>query len=218
MGMGRSSAFDALIDSGAVLSSLKTHWWHKLRVISELHRQQTILLYAKTRSIPDQIMNWFSDRFGLRFAARRKLQLSLALKSEFLCGMALPFCIGSAGIHTTDRGTAATPNESALIASISIPRIKTSAPETTYDYLASGWVGHRKIQSSPLLTSSSLGRDNSKQVCPRIRLVAQKAPGQPPRHEPLSAQARTFRFSNACPALTSRSPSTPCHEPANIRH
>lgn len=50
-------AIDALIASGAVLSSLKTHWWHKLLVISELHHQQTILLYSKTRSIPDRIVN-----------------------------------------------------------------------------------------------------------------------------------------------------------------
>jgi len=50
-------AIDALIVSGAVLSSLKSHWWRKLLVISGLHRQQTILLYAKTRSIPDRIIN-----------------------------------------------------------------------------------------------------------------------------------------------------------------
>ncbi|WP_322757307.1 transposase [Synechococcus sp. CBW1107] len=50
-------AIDALIASGARLSGLKTHWWHKLLVISELHRQQSILLYAKSRSIPDRIVN-----------------------------------------------------------------------------------------------------------------------------------------------------------------
>jgi IS5 family transposase len=50
-------AIDALIASGARLSVLKTHWWHKLLVISELHRQQSILLYAKSRSIPDRIVN-----------------------------------------------------------------------------------------------------------------------------------------------------------------
>jgi transposase, IS5 family len=50
-------AIDALIASGAPLSGLKTHWWHKLLVISELHRQQSILLYAKSRSIPDRIVN-----------------------------------------------------------------------------------------------------------------------------------------------------------------
>jgi IS5 family transposase len=50
-------AIDALIASGAVLSSLIAHWWRKLLVISELHRQQTILLYSKTRSIPDRIVN-----------------------------------------------------------------------------------------------------------------------------------------------------------------
>jgi hypothetical protein len=50
-------AIDALIASGASLSDLKTHWWHKLLVISELHRQQSILLNAKTRSLPDRIVN-----------------------------------------------------------------------------------------------------------------------------------------------------------------
>jgi hypothetical protein len=50
-------AIDALIASGARLSVLKTHWWQKLLVISELHRQQSILLYAKSRSIPDRIVN-----------------------------------------------------------------------------------------------------------------------------------------------------------------
>jgi hypothetical protein len=50
-------AIDALIASGAALSRLKTNWWHKLLVISKLHRQQTILLYSMTRSIPDRIVN-----------------------------------------------------------------------------------------------------------------------------------------------------------------
>ena len=50
-------AIDTLIASGAGLSALKTHWWQKLLVISELHRQQTILLYSKTRSMPDRIVN-----------------------------------------------------------------------------------------------------------------------------------------------------------------
>jgi hypothetical protein len=40
-----------------MLSGLKTHWWRKLLVISELHRQQSILLYSKTRSMPDRIEN-----------------------------------------------------------------------------------------------------------------------------------------------------------------
>jgi hypothetical protein len=50
-------AIDALIASGARLSGLKTHWWQKLLVISELHRQQGILLNAKSRSMPDRIVN-----------------------------------------------------------------------------------------------------------------------------------------------------------------
>lgn len=50
-------AIDALIAAGARLSDLETHWWQKLLVISELHRQQCILLNSKTRSIPDRIVN-----------------------------------------------------------------------------------------------------------------------------------------------------------------
>ena len=50
-------AIDALIASGARLSDLKTHWWQKLLVISELYRQQSILLYSNTRSISDRIVN-----------------------------------------------------------------------------------------------------------------------------------------------------------------
>jgi IS5 family transposase len=50
-------ATDALIAFFAVLSSLKTHCWRKLLVISELHRQQSILLDAKTRSMPHRIVN-----------------------------------------------------------------------------------------------------------------------------------------------------------------
>jgi hypothetical protein len=50
-------AIDVLIASGAMLSGLKSHWWQKLLVISEMHRQQSILLYSKTRSIPDRIVN-----------------------------------------------------------------------------------------------------------------------------------------------------------------
>jgi hypothetical protein len=50
-------AIDALIASGARLSGLKTHWWQKLLVISELHHQQGILLNADTRSMPNRIVN-----------------------------------------------------------------------------------------------------------------------------------------------------------------
>jgi hypothetical protein len=50
-------AIDALIASGARLSDIKTHWWQKLLVISELYRQQSILLYSNTRSISDRIVN-----------------------------------------------------------------------------------------------------------------------------------------------------------------
>ena len=48
---------DAVIAYGAKLLALKVHRWRKLLIISEMHQQQTILLYAKTRSIPDHIVN-----------------------------------------------------------------------------------------------------------------------------------------------------------------
>jgi hypothetical protein len=47
---------DAMIASGAEPSGLSKHRWHKL-VISELPRQQSILLYTKTRSMPNRIVN-----------------------------------------------------------------------------------------------------------------------------------------------------------------
>ncbi|MEA5417282.1 transposase, partial [Synechococcus sp. BA-132 BA5] len=50
-------AIDALIADGASLSALRKHWWQKLLACSELHRQQTILLNSKTRSIPDRLVN-----------------------------------------------------------------------------------------------------------------------------------------------------------------
>jgi hypothetical protein len=50
-------AIDALIASGASFSGLKTHWWQKLLVISEPHRQQSNLLSTNTRSISDRIVN-----------------------------------------------------------------------------------------------------------------------------------------------------------------
>jgi len=49
-------SIDALIASGAEPSGLSKHRWHKL-VLSELPRQQSILLYTKTRSMPNRIVN-----------------------------------------------------------------------------------------------------------------------------------------------------------------
>jgi IS5 family transposase len=78
-------AVDVLIASGARLSGLMTHCWHKLLVISELHRQQSILLYAKTRSIPDRIVNLVQRqvrpivrgkaRAAVEFGAKNRLSL-----------------------------------------------------------------------------------------------------------------------------------------------
>ena len=82
-------AIDALIASGASLSALKVHWWRKLLVISELHRQQTILLYAKTRSIPDRIVNLVQRhvRPFVRGKARAAVEFGAknSLSAKWLC-------------------------------------------------------------------------------------------------------------------------------------
>ena len=102
-------AIDGLIAAWAGLSGLKRHWWQKLLVISELHRQQSILLYAKTPSIPDRIVNVVQRqvrpivrgkaRAAVEFGALAR-RASACGKLVFPCAMALPSCTGSAGIHT----------------------------------------------------------------------------------------------------------------------
>jgi hypothetical protein len=49
---------DALIASRPGLSGQNTNWLNKLiMVIRKLHRQQSILIYDKTRSMPERIVN-----------------------------------------------------------------------------------------------------------------------------------------------------------------
>jgi transposase, IS5 family len=107
-------AIDALITSGAMLSGLKTHWWQKLLVKSELHRQESILLYSKTRSMPDRIVNLVQRhlrpivrgkaRAAVEFGALAR-RASACGKLVCLCETALLSCTGSAGIHTTNPKT-----------------------------------------------------------------------------------------------------------------
>jgi hypothetical protein len=84
-------AIDALIASGAVLSSLKTHRWRKLLVISELHRQQTILLYAKTHSISDRIVNLVRQQIQplVRGKARAAVEFGAKISVSVRNGFAL---------------------------------------------------------------------------------------------------------------------------------
>ena len=51
------TAIDALIAAGASFSGLKHHWWQKLLACSEPYRQQTVLLYSNTKSIPDRLVS-----------------------------------------------------------------------------------------------------------------------------------------------------------------
>lgn len=94
-------SIDALIASCARLSGLKTHWWQQLLVISELHRQQSILLDAKTHSIPDRIVNLVQRQVRPLIVVRHELLWSLAPRSVFPYRMDLLSSTGSAGIHTT---------------------------------------------------------------------------------------------------------------------
>lgn len=64
-------AMDPLVGSDASLSSLMVHWSRRLLVISELHRQQTILLYAMSRSNPDRIVNLVQRQFRPIVPARK---------------------------------------------------------------------------------------------------------------------------------------------------
>jgi IS5 family transposase len=74
-------AIDALIASGASFSSLTTHWrWHKLLVISELHRQQSILLYSKSRSMPDRIVNLVQSHIRPMMRGKRRTAVEFGAK------------------------------------------------------------------------------------------------------------------------------------------
>jgi hypothetical protein len=88
-------AIDALAASGAKLSGLTTHWWHKLFVISELHRQQSILLYAKTRSMPDRIVNLVQRQVRpiARGKARAAFEFGALASRASACGRLVSPCI-----------------------------------------------------------------------------------------------------------------------------
>ena len=137
-------AIDALIASGASLSGMKTHWWHKLLVISELHRQQTILLHAKTRSIPDRIVNLVQRqvrpivrgkaRAAVEFGA--KISVSVQNSFPFLHRISWDAYNESEDLIPQAKSiseiTDAIPKGFVPIESTSTPRIATSARGTTF--------------------------------------------------------------------------------------
>lgn len=51
------ASIDALIACGGCLLAAGRHWYHKLLVVSELVRQQRVLYYSDSRSIPDRIVS-----------------------------------------------------------------------------------------------------------------------------------------------------------------
>jgi IS5 family transposase len=83
-----------------MLSALKAQWWQKLLVISELHRQQTILLYSKTRSIPDRIINMFQRHVRRIVRGKARAAVEFGAKISIFLQNGFAFLQGSAGIRT----------------------------------------------------------------------------------------------------------------------
>jgi len=69
-----------------------------------------------------------------------------------------------ASLRNTSKNMAATPSESAQIASTSIPKTETSVLGTIYGYLVSDWGGRRRIQRSVPLTSSSSAQTSGEET------------------------------------------------------
>ena len=75
-----------------MLSGLKIHWWHKLLVISELHRHQIILLYSKTRSMSDRIVNLVQQQVRPMVRGKARAAVEFGAKISVWCETALPSC------------------------------------------------------------------------------------------------------------------------------
>ena len=160
-------AIDALIADGACLSALKRHWWHKLLACSELHRQQTILLHSKTRSIPDRLVNLVQRHVRPIVRGKARAAVEFGAKISFYVSNGFAFLhraswdaykegedlIAKAEKYMQDNGCY--PNEYALIAFISMLRTGTTAIRTGFASLASVWEGLLRIQRSMQLTSNN---------------------------------------------------------------
>ena len=94
---------DALIVSGAALSSLKFHRSQRLLVISELSRQQSILLYSKTRSMPDRIVNLFQSHIRPMMRSKVGAAVKFSPKISVSVRNGFAFCTGLAGNHITNQ-------------------------------------------------------------------------------------------------------------------
>jgi hypothetical protein len=107
--------------------------------------QQIILLYAKTRSMPDRIVNLVQRhaRPIVRCKARVAVEFGSKISVSIRNGLAflhriswdpyneLKICLPKP--RNTKKSMAVIPSEFVPIASTSTPRTETSAPGTTYD-------------------------------------------------------------------------------------
>ncbi|MCP9780869.1 hypothetical protein KBY61_09120, partial [Cyanobium sp. To12R1] len=160
-------AIDALITSGAMLSGLKTHWWYKLLVISELHRQQSILLHSKTRSMPDRIVNLVRRHVRpiVRGKARAAVEFGTKISVSVRNGFAFlhriswdPYneaedLIPQAKKYKQEYGCY--PERICSDRIYINTKSRTSARGTICGYLVSDWGGRRRMQRSVLHKSSS---------------------------------------------------------------
>jgi hypothetical protein len=136
-------------------------------VISELHCQQRILLYAKTRSIPDRIV-YFVQRYArpiVRGKARAAVEfgakISLFVRHGFSSLHSISWdpynevedLIPQAKKYKLEYGVY--PERICADRIYIIPGIATSVLGTIYDSLVSDWGGRWRIQRSLLFRSSS---------------------------------------------------------------
>jgi len=69
-------------------------------VISELYRQQSILLYSNTRSITDRIVNLVRQHVRLIARGKARAAFEFGAKISVSVRTVLPFCTELAGILT----------------------------------------------------------------------------------------------------------------------
>ena len=150
-----------------MLLGLKTHWGQKLLVISELHRQPSILLYFKNGRVSDRIVILVqrhvrpivrgNARAAFEFGA--KISVSMRIDFSFLHRISWDTyneaedLILQAKKYKQEYGCYSERIYADRI--YIIPRTDTSALVTIYGSLVSDWGERRRIQRSVLLTSSS---------------------------------------------------------------
>jgi len=137
-----------------------------------VHRQQSILLYATTRSIPDRIVIPVQRqvrpivRGDARAAVEFGAKISVSVRNSFALLHRINLDPNNEGEDLIPQAKkykhedGCDPERICADRIYSIPKIETSAPRTTYAYLASDWAGLRRIPRSIRLISNSSVQTN----------------------------------------------------------